>query len=856
MPGDSRPPEAAAKPAFTLLLAVALVSAATLAYEVLLTRIFSIVQWHHFAYMIISLALLGYGASGTYLTLTATRPLGDVHRSVSINATLFSLTSWACYLMAQHIQFNALELLWDLWQWPRLLAIYLVLALPFLFAANCVGLALLAFPASVSRVYGVDLLGGGLGAVGVIVLLHTVFPLASLQAISFLALAAAAVVSFGGQGKTPWMMRLAILGAAVAAVVWAPDKFGLHPSPYKGLSQTLQVMGTVKAEERSSPLGLIDVVKSPLVPFRYAPGVSLNNPLEPAEQVGIFTDADAMSVITRFDGNLKRLAYLDQVPSALPYHLLRHPRVLVLGAGGGADVLQALYHGAARIDAVELNAQVIDLVRNEYGAFSGHIYAREEVRVHAAEARGFVAASPERHDLIQVSLLDAFNAAAAGLYALNESHLYTSEALREYLDHLRPDGLLAISRWVRLPPVDGLKLFATASAALQAEGIGNPDRRLAWIRSWKTNTLLIKNGDFEAGELQAIREFCSRRAFDLAYLPDMRPEEANRYNRLSEPYFYAGALALLGTGRDEFLERYKFNVTPATDERPYFFQFFKWRLLPELFTLRGTGGLSLLDLGYLVLIAALLQAVLLSLVLILAPLGFHRTSRRESAGPAMRRQTLIYFFSIGLAFMFIEMAFIQKFVLYLAQPVYAVAVVLAGFLVFAGIGSRAAASQARGMARKTVAVAAAAIGVLCLAYSFLLPVIFRSTLALAEMVKVAIALALIAPLAFFMGKPFPLGLSQLAAQATMLVPWAWGVNGCASVLGSILATLMAIHFGIAVVILAASMLYILAAFACPRSIGTISHLSGESTREYRGPSGGTAAGDRPVDGRIEARNRE
>ena len=238
--------------------------------------------------------------------------------------------------------------------------------------------------------------------------------------------------------------------------------------------------------------------------------------------------------------------------SALPYHLLRRPRVLVLGAGAGADVLQAHYHNAARIDAVELNPQVVDLVRRRFADYAGGIYsggiASGSVNVHIAEARGFVAASAQRYDLIQVALLDSFSASSAGLYALSENYLYTVEAVRDALRHLEPDGLLAITRWVTLPPRDALKLFGAALAALQRSGVADPGSRLALVRSWQTSTLLVKNGTFGAKDIAAIKAFCAERSFDVAFYPGMQPEEANRYNVVERPDLFDAATALLGPG--------------------------------------------------------------------------------------------------------------------------------------------------------------------------------------------------------------------------------------------------------------------------------------------------------------------
>ncbi|CAN7322237.1 SAM-dependent methyltransferase [Variovorax sp. LjRoot130] len=792
------------------LIAVALISAAALAYEIVLMRLFSIMLWHHFAYMIISLALLGWGASGAVLTLAQPAVQRHFAPLFCASAAAFGAGAVGCFLLAQRVPFNPLELLWDPRQPANLLAIYLLLLLPFLCAGACVCMALLRFRGKLARIYSFDILGAGAGSLGIVALLFVLSPAEALKLIGALGFAAAAVAWLECGRPRRWPALLPMLPAALLLLlpaVWIAPAM----SPYKELSQTLRIPEARVIEERSSPLGLVSVLESPRIPLRHAPGLSLNATAEPPPQLAVFVDGEGLNALTRFDGRRESLAHLDQISSALPYHLLRRPHVLVLGAGAGADVLQAHYHGASRIDAVELNPQVVELVRDRFAEHAGGLYGHI-ARVHVAEARAFVAASDERYDLIQVALLDSFSASSAGLYALAENHLYTVEALQDQLRHLQPGGLLAITRWVTLPPRDALKLFAAAVAALERSGATDPGSQLALVRSWKTSTLLVKNGVFGSEDIAAIKAFCAARSFDLGFYPGMRPEEANRYNVVEGPDLFDGATALLGPGRDAFLEDYKFHIAPATDDRPHFFHFFKWRSLPELLSLKEQGGLPLLEWGYPVLVATLAQAAIASLLLIGLPLawvGIRQSARRMPPLAGSRGRVLVYFMAIGFGFMFIEIAFIQKFVLFLGHPLYAVAVVLFAFLLFAGIGSRVA---ARAVPVAAVAGAIALAAVLCL---LLLPLLFRHAMGWPEAARILLSVALIAPLAFFMGMPFPLGLARVEAADVRLVPWAWGINGCASVTGAVLATLLAIHLGFTAVVLAALLLYGLAAAARP-----------------------------------------
>jgi SAM-dependent methyltransferase len=794
----------------SLHLAIAAVSAGILGYEVLLMRLFAIVQWQHFAYMVISVALLGFGASGTMLALAQDRLKPRFVLVFAVAAGLFGITAVAGFGLAQRLPFNALALVWEPRQLLYLLVMYLLFTVPFFCGATCIGLTLMTFGERIGRIYRTNMVGSGLGALGILLALFVITPSDGLRLIAGLGLAAAALVCLG----KPWVATGLAVAAVLLPLLVPASWIALHLSPYKGLSLALTVPGTEVLEQLSSPLGLVTVVASPAVPLRHAPGLSLNSAIEPPAQLGLFTDGDGLSVITAYDGRRAPLAYLDDTTAALPYHLLDRPRVLVLGAGGGADVLQAIVHHAARIDAVELNPQVVRLVAETHADFAGGLYRRPEVRVHVAEARSFVAGATARWDLIQIPLLDSLAASTAGVYGLSESYLYTVEAFRAYLRRLRPGGILAVTRWLKLPPRDSLKLFATALAALEAEGAADPARRLALIRGWNTTTLMVRNGAFGADAAATVRDFAAARSFDLAYLPGLGAEAANRWNVLEAPYFFDGAVALAGKGAAEYAGRYKFDIAPADDDRPYFFDFFRWRALPEFLALRGRGGAALLEWGYPILFATLAQAAALSLVLILLPLWLRR--RRPATG---RWRIGAYFLALGLAFLLVEIAFIQRFIVFLGHPLYAVAVVLTGFLVFAGFGSGAAAGFAEWLERRrparprfsAIEVAVCGIAATALAYLALLPPLFAWLLPLADAAKVGVSLVLIAPLGFAMGMPFPLGLARVSARLPDLVPWAWGVNGCASVIGAVAATILAIHLGFTAVIAIAAALYLAAA---------------------------------------------
>ncbi|MDH5217973.1 MAG: SAM-dependent methyltransferase [Gammaproteobacteria bacterium] len=789
------------------ILSIALLSSLGLAYEVLLMRLFSIVQWHHFAYMIVSIALLGYGASGTFLTIIQNWSKDHFHALFIGNIFLFGISSWCCFTLGQLIPFNALELFWDNSQWIWLLFLYLLFIIPFFCIANCVALSFSFSKQRINLTYAADLVGASTGAIGIVFLLNWIFPEQALNAIVSLAMLAAllAVLELGMNKR--WIGLLII----VAILPWSlPDKLTeLHASEYKPLNQTLNIIGTNVLQKHSSPLGLLTVVESTQIPFRHAPGLSMTATQLPPEQIAVFTDGNGMTVINRYNGDIANLDFLDQTSSALPYHLLQKPDVLILGVGGGSDILQAISQNAGNIDAVELNRQMVGLLQNDYAQYSGNIVDYANVNIHIAEARGFITTRDKKYDLIQVSLMDSFGSASAGLTSLSEDYLYTTDALKIYLEHLNPDGILAFTRWIRMPPRDTLKLVATAKTALQQLGIRQPDKHLALIRSWSTATLLVKIDQFTREKIDKIRQFSSERSFDIAYYPGISAKEVNQFNILTEPFFYSGTKAILSEQYESYLQQYKYDLNPSSDNRPFFFHFLKLSTLQEILRLPANQGLPLIEWGTVILLITLTQASLASILLIILPLWWYQHRKPENGRSGTRTFVFSYFFLIGLAFMFIEMAFVQKFILFLSHPLYAFAIVICAFLLFAGIGSTVSKKLP-----KTHAIKFTISGILICTglYMLLLQSVFDVLISAPDAIKIITTFILIAPLAFFMGMPFPLALAHISEHAPHYIPWAWGVNGCASVISAILATLLAIQYGFTVVILLAVALYISAFF--------------------------------------------
>ncbi|MCK5110591.1 MAG: methyltransferase domain-containing protein [Arcobacteraceae bacterium] len=798
------------------IFSIALTSAGALGYEILLMKLFSIIQWHHFAYMIISLALLGYGASGTFLALFQQRLLKHFPHAYISNLFLFGISSISCFLVAQQISFNPLEMFWDYKQMFWLFFIYLLLTLPFFFAANGIGLALMRYKTDISRLYRADMIGAGLGSLGILGLLYLFFPTSILQIVASIGVVAAAI---GLKELNIGSKKVFLLFFTVSAfLLFLPNKaVELKLSQYKDLSQILRIKGAKTIDEFSSPFGTLTIVENNQIPFRYVPGLSLACLTPPPSQLAVFTNGDGMSVLTKYPNSLKKLSYLDYQTSALAYHLRKLNNVLIIGAGGGSDILQALYHNTKKIDAVELNPQMVEIVKNKYSDFTGNIYSLKNVNIYTAEAREFITSAKEKYDLIQMSMVDSSGASSSGLQSISENYLYTVQSLQNAIDTLSPNGYLSISRWLKLPAKDTLKLFAMALEALEQKGVKEPQKHLMLLRGWQTSTLIIKNSHFDKNEIKNLISFGDKRFFDRAYYYGMDISEANRFNILEQPFVYNSVKAIL-ENKEEFYESYKFDIRPAYDNKPYFYHYFKWDTLSEIISLKDQGSLHLLEWGYLILIASFFQAVVASIVLILLPLFKYKKTLKKEEGAA-KKDVLIYFFSLGVGFLFIEIYFIQKFILFLSHPIITIAVVLSSFLVFAGLGS----GYSKSLSSKKGFKVTANYGVVGIfifggIYALTLDTIFTYLITQPEIVKIVFSIILIAPLAFAMGIPFPMGLSQIGKDSPQLIPWGWGVNGCASVISAIGAGLISIHFGFGAVIIIALAFYMIAFFFFPKKL--------------------------------------
>jgi hypothetical protein len=783
------------------LTAVGLISAAALAYEILLTRLFAIIHWHHLVAAAISLALLGYGASGTFLAIAGKRLQGHFAPVFIANALLFSLSALACVGLAQRLPFDPQALTWDPTQLVYLTATFLILAIPFFAAANCIGLSLWTFQKQIPRLYGFDLIGAGLGSVLLLVGLTSMSPADNLFGVFIAGILVAIVAAITLRWHPAW---ITIAGLFILALAWFGGRPDLQPAAYKDLSRSLAVTGATVEHSASGVAGTLSVVRNDRVPIRTAPGLSLHATALPPRQLAVFVDGDNAGTLHASNTGDRSSAYLKDLISALPYQLLDAPRVVVLNAGAGLGVEQALSLGAASVNAIEPNPQLQELSCGRYRQLNSE-RCGSRVNWQTQSARAFIAGPHDGFDLITL----AVHADASGLDALKINFDLTREAIVSYLGRLTPGGLIAIEGPTRLPPRLSLRTIATASAALKQLGISEPGRHLAAIRGWQRFLLLVSRKPLDTVREDEIRAFAGSRGFDLIWLPNMKEAEANRYQRLNKPQYYLQAGAILDPEQGASDTDPRYRLRPASDDMPFPNRFTSWTEGWSALRHGDQGALSQLDTGLLVAAATLSVVTAGGILLIILPLLWPGRTIRPRVPTGQGLRTLLYFVLIGVGFLFIEIAWIQRLQLFLGLPVYATTAVLVTFLVFAGLGSLWSQNRSSERAHRVLLSAVFAILLASLVYLLYMPTWLNAAAGLPLWTRGALVLVLLAPLAFAMGIPFPTGLRGLGHSSPQLIPWAWGINGCASVISAASAPLLAMEIGFNGLIAIAVIAYLL-----------------------------------------------
>ncbi|MEK6699142.1 MAG: hypothetical protein AABZ10_08890 [Nitrospirota bacterium] len=769
-------------------------SFACLSFELALMRAFSISLSYHFAFMVLSIAMLGIGASGTALSVFP--GLNDLRR-VPLYGLMLGVSIPASYLLANAVPFDPARLSWDRAQLFAVSLYYLILCVPFF----CFGLIVSTAYASMSReanaIYASDLLGAGAGALAMAWLLSLGGPETSVFLVSSLL---AAALLYRANGKTRLISALLL--------VFNTAILSLHPafiqpriSPYKPFALALQFPEAALISTAYSPYARVDLFKSPMV--RFAPGLSFTY-LDPLpKQTGIAVDAgDIYAITDASDGN--RLGFIRALPSSLAYRLGRNRDVLIIEPRAGLSLLTARLFNAASIFAIDSNPLVIGTVR-EYGRERGSpIY---EDNTWTGLARTWLAATGRKFDLIDLSLMGPLPSAAFGFA---EDYRFTVEAFEQYLAHVRPEGFLSLNLYIIPPPRTELRLLATLALSAEASGIRDVSRHVAAIRSWDTLTILIKGSALTTEDIRRIKTFARELRFDLVYYPGIKPEESNVHiKQPGNEYAEAFQRLMNRETQDRFMADYIFDIRPVFDERPFFQYYLKVKNIKEIYRVMGEKWQYFIEEGYLLPIL-FLQVLVVSAVLILLPLMMLKKTEAARVEQKLIR-ALSYFALLGTGYLFIEIAFIQKMILSLENPSYAASTVIASILISSGLGSLL---SRRFRALKNPHVLLILAG-LAFVYSLLLPGIIAAMGHHPLVSKIIFSFVLLMPAGLLMGIPFPLGISVLESVAPGLIPWAWAVNGCFSVLAPVLAIMLALSAGFQFVLLFGAAMYLAAFWVIP-----------------------------------------
>jgi hypothetical protein len=770
-PPISRISAAEASPGRSLLAGVAISSFAALLLELALTRLFSVVLFYHFAFLAISIALLGLGSGGVFAYLG---------KSWLRRFSTLTLLSWLCIanalvvpIVLEIVLHVPVSLSLSRANFLRLTAIYLASAVPFFVTGIEFSILFARESRHISRLYGADLLGGALACLAIVPLLNLL----------------------GGPNTVLSAAGMAAIGGAV----WAADKRLRQISV--GLAEVLLIVIAANHSGR-----LIDVVYAKgifrdkgWVEFARWNAISRVEVDRQGEAKAVVIDADASTYIMNADPKQWQGSVwqhnLMSAPPALANVLRPHGEYAIIGPGGGVDVLRAVANGSPSVTGIEINPIIANTVmRDRYAEYSYHLYQRPEVHIHVTDGRSFVRNAKQNFDVVQMTLVDTWASTAAGAFALSENSLYTVEAFREYFEHLKPDGMVAITRWEFRQPREALRVVSVAMQALHEEGIENPARNFIVISEGDLDedgipvVVLAKKSAFTPAEEEEVRShLASNPALVALYLPsDPRENPFSALIARNDPYAFA--------------KEYAYNVAPVRDNAPFFF--FTLKLNQVLHEEELSEGIDWkVNLGVVVLAMVLVISFIAVLAFLVIPLAVRGGRRHE------RPVRLLYFVAVGLGYILVEIAFIQRFVLFLGHPTYALTVVVFLLLLSSGAGSLA--SRKWLVETRHAWLPLAFIAAALVLYVFILPGLLNALVGLPFAAKLVVSAILLVPPGFAMGMPFPTGLRALASVPVPEFPaagksefqensveWAWAMNAGSSVLGSVLAMVIAIQFGL------------------------------------------------------------
>ena len=784
-----------------------LLSLATLLLELSLTRVLSVALWYHFGFLVISTALLGFGASGVALALwTNLRERVPLDKALATLSLAFGIVTIVSFWIMQRIPFDPFSLLSDTRQLLFMPLYYIAIAAPFFCSGLAFALLLTRGVGNVNRLYAFDLLGAGLGCAAIAIVMPAFGGSGSVVVAAGLGLFAATVFGFAGAKK------LAVAGASLGVLMLILAFFA---------NSVLPISVTTNKNRSSGPpiytawntFSRIDVYETPPNSQENAPSV----------RTFIIDAGTAATGIQDLRPNVREILANPNAKigteSSVAYVGKNNPKILVIGSGAGSQILEGLKFNAASITAVEINPIINDVVSNRMRDYWGDLYNQPEVHLVTEEGRSFVRRSAEKYDAI-LSVHTISNAAvASGALSLAENYVLTEEAFEDYLDHLEPDGVIFFTR----PESQLPRLFSTAREVFEKRGMGNPANRIFAFKYPNPASRFAGNRQaFHAGfvlkktpitpeELETMKERIGATTFsystnaekpEIIYSP-FEPAKDDVYQQLLNAPDIETVYAANSN-----------ELRPATDDRPFFNQHTRWSSLGlgtfrDVYTQEKMGRLALEDrpVAEITLLTLLAQSIVVAAILILLPLV--KFSRQGLQAAPHRWNFLLYFASLGFGFIMIEIALLQRFTLFLGQPVYTFAVVLASLLIFTGTGAYIA-NRFKASARQAILYFIPALLGALLLTALLTPIVFNAALGFGLFWRVMIAVVIIAPLGVLLGMPFPTGLTLVGEEAPPLVPWAWGVNGFFTVIGSVSALILGMAFGFKIVLLIAAACYLLA----------------------------------------------
>lgn len=768
-----------------------LVTLSTLTYQLLLTRTFSVTMYYHFAFVAISVTMFGMavGALAVFLRPAAFAPARVTH-SLAIGSAAFAVAIVLSYLTHLVIPFFLEASLVSAF---AILLTYAALSVPFVCSGIVVSLALTRFPKQVSALYAADLAGAALGCLAVGPLLR----LADAPTAVLATAAAAAVAALLFAGEVPRERRgsghlvtwCALLALASIAMTTAHGAAARRNAPWLRL---VWVKGQYEARplvEKWNSFSRIRVIGNPDRPVKPSGwGLSTTMPSDlSARELHLDIDSYAGTELTAFHGDPLEVGHLKYDVTNVAHYLRPQSRVLVVGTGGGRDILSALAFGQKEVIGVEINEGIVDLVNRRFGDFTGHLDRDPRVRFVNDEARSFIARLRDRVDLIQISLIDTWAATASGAFVLTENSLYTVDAWRVFLDHLAPRGILTVSRWYYTGrPGEVYRLASLASTTLMQMGVKRPGDHYAIVRARAPEsanapdgigTMLVSRDPLSTADLDALDAVAKRMNFEVVQSPRHSADDT------------FAALAS-GDRLAEAVAGHTLDISAPTDDRPFFFHMLRLRDVFDRARWRDQGIVRFNMTAVGVLGVLLVTVVVLTALCIVLPLAL--SARRADFSGALPH--LLFFAAIGFGFMLIEISQVQRLTVFLGHPVYSLSVVLFSLLLASGAGSLSTASL--GANRRPALVRILLLVIVLIAFGAITPAAVRHFETGSTPIRILVAVAILLPPGFFMGMAFPIGMGRALRASPSIAPWLWGVNGAASVCASVLAVVVAIGAGI------------------------------------------------------------